>query len=373
MARKPSKRRDRYNTSGNPETEYVDAEQTVLRNRKGITNLAALQLAEEEQLALAYRSLFREVRMDTPLTCELLQHMHGRIFGDLYDWAGRWRSVWISKPGTTWPAPDFVPQSMETFERDVLTKHPAKSLRDDDAFCTALGEIQGEFLVIHPFREGNARTIKLASDVLAAQTGRPPLAYDKGDEGRQAYVDAAKAAFAKNYGPMSRIIREALTPPGAVLQLHLEPSPGFFLKRRQPFDHTVALHDIEDAFDSLLFILQPGTAFFQRSSVTKGVHADSVAFLRSRSDGRPKVPSATRRRGHVRRRLAGGRARPCSSRASARGVLPGVATRFVSLPKRTKTHTDRSKQGGAGRMPSMGGVGEEQLWARKEETALAAP
>src|SRR5436853_1033497 len=66
---------------------------------------------------------------------------------------------------------------MQQFERDVLRRHPARQL-DDDAFCRAIARIQGEFLAIHPFREGNARTIKLLTDLLALQTDRPLLRYD---------------------------------------------------------------------------------------------------------------------------------------------------------------------------------------------------
>lgn len=71
-------------------------------------------------------------------------------------------------------------------------------------------EIQGEFLVIHPFREGNAQTIKLATDLLAAQTGRPLLAYDQTEEAAAEYVEAAKAAFKRESRPLADIIRRAL-------------------------------------------------------------------------------------------------------------------------------------------------------------------
>jgi fido (protein-threonine AMPylation protein) len=124
MAKKrdPKKRRDRYDVSGNVEAEYVDAEKTVLVNKKGIRDLETLQVAEEEALAAAYETLLGEVRMDTPMTCDLLRHIHARIFGDLYEWAGRWRTVWISKPGTTWPPPDFLDRTMGGYERDG--EHP---------------------------------------------------------------------------------------------------------------------------------------------------------------------------------------------------------------------------------------------------------
>ncbi len=210
MTKHPARRPDRYDVSGNVEAEYVDAEQTVLLNKEGITKLHVLQIAEEEALARAYESLLAEVRVDTPMTCDLLRHIHLRIFGDLYEWAGRWRSVWIRKPGVTWPPPDFLDQTMQEFERAVLCKVSASQLHDDSAFCAAVAEIQGEFLVIHPFREGNARTIKLCTNLLAVQTGRPLLVYDPSARGQERYITAAAAAFKRNYVPMAEIVRQAL-------------------------------------------------------------------------------------------------------------------------------------------------------------------
>lgn len=210
MERKSQKRADRYDVSGNVEAEYIDAERTVLANKQGVKDLATLQMLEERALVRAYETLLREVRADTPMNCSLARRIHERIFGDLYEWAGRWRTVWLSKPGITWPPPDFLDQHMQTWEDNILRKYPVAQLKEDEAFCRAIAEIQGEFLVIHPFREGNARTIKLMTDLLAAQTGRPLLAYDQSEEGRQQYIRAAGAAFKKDYVPLTEIIRRAL-------------------------------------------------------------------------------------------------------------------------------------------------------------------
>jgi cell filamentation protein len=211
MAPEPSKHRDRYDVTGNIEAEYVDADQTVLVNKKGIADLAQLQALEEEGLAKAYGTLLAQVRVDTPLTSELTRYVHRQIFGDVYDWAGRWRTVNISKPGITWPPPEFIDENIAQWEQNVLRKYPAAKLTDDDDFCNAVAQIQGEFLVIHPFREGNARTIKLLTDLLAAQTARPLLKYDQNDAGRERYILAAGQAFRRNYAPMVEIIRQALT------------------------------------------------------------------------------------------------------------------------------------------------------------------
>jgi cell filamentation protein len=210
MAKRSHKHSDRYDVSGNVEAEFVDREQTVLVNKKGITDLRSLQIAEEEGLANAYEALLEEVRLDTPINCDLIRHTHLRIFGDLYDWAGRWRTVWIRKPGITWPPPDFLDQNMQELEQTVLQKYPAFELQDDAIFCAAIAEIQGEFLVIHPFREGNARTIKVCTNLLAIQTGRPLLVYNSSNDGQEKYIAAATAAFKRNYAPMAEIIQQAL-------------------------------------------------------------------------------------------------------------------------------------------------------------------
>jgi len=200
----------RYTVSGNTEVQYVDSAETVLKNKKGIIDLHTLQIEEEAALAGAYSLLFGEVRSDTPITNNLILYVHTVIFGDLFDWAGRWRTVKIGKDETVWPPPDFLESGMQEFEMEVLNRYPASVLADDDVFCAAVGHIQSEFLAIHPFREGNARTIKVVTDLLAAQTKRLPLKYDMTATGVAKYIEAAKAAMLKDYEPMTTIIREAL-------------------------------------------------------------------------------------------------------------------------------------------------------------------
>lgn len=202
---------EKYDVSGNIEAQFADDSEEVLVNKLGITQLEDLQLREEQSLATAYERLLGEVRTDTPITTELIRYVHAQIFGELFEWAGRWRTVVISKPGAIWPPPQFLDAAMKTYQEDVLVKCDSSAMGDEDAFISISAEMQGEFLSIHPFREGNARAIKLVNDLLAAQTNRPLLVYDQTDAGRDEYINAAKAALGnKNYGPMQRIIRAAL-------------------------------------------------------------------------------------------------------------------------------------------------------------------
>lgn len=222
MSRKKNKPASRYDVRGNIEAQFMDAEGMVLANKKGITVLWALEAEESEALFHAYERLLAQVRLDTPITSELIRHIHSEIFGELYAWAGRWRTVVISKPGVVWPPPAYLDAAMKEYEEKVLSRFPASELVEDDSFCTAGGEIQGEFLAIHPFREGNARTIKLAYDILAIQTGRRLLKYDMSDAGRDRYIEAARAALRKNYLPMAEVIRDAL----AASQMSPQSEPG---------------------------------------------------------------------------------------------------------------------------------------------------
>ena len=202
---------DKYDVTGNIEAQFADESEDVLVNRLGITMLEDLQLREEQSLATAYEQLLGEVRTDTPITTELIRYVHGQIFGELFEWAGRWRTVVISKPGAIWPPPQFLDAAMKSYQEDVLVKCDPSVLADEDAFVSISAEMQGEFLSIHPFREGNARAIKLVNDLLAAQTNRPLLVYDQSGAGRDEYIDAAKAALGKkDYAPMQKIIRAAL-------------------------------------------------------------------------------------------------------------------------------------------------------------------
>ncbi|MDD4319349.1 MAG: Fic family protein [Candidatus Peribacteraceae bacterium] len=145
---------NRYDVSGGSEMEFADRAKKVLVNEKGITVLRELQHAEELALSAAYEILLGEVRTDTPMSAELFRHVHERIFGELYVWAGKWRTVYIRKGSTVWPPPDHLEKAMRTFEREVLQRYPAEKLKEDDDFCAAAGQLQGNSLPSTPSGKG---------------------------------------------------------------------------------------------------------------------------------------------------------------------------------------------------------------------------
>jgi len=72
-----------------------------------------------------------------------------------------------------------------------------------------------EFILIHPFREGNGRIGRLLANLMALQAGKPLLDFSAIDqticlEGFNAYIQAMHSGHAGDYRPMKNIFREIL-------------------------------------------------------------------------------------------------------------------------------------------------------------------
>ncbi|VAW77852.1 hypothetical protein MNBD_GAMMA12-2198 [hydrothermal vent metagenome] len=69
----------------------------ILKNRLDITNKEELNLRERLASAGRIEQLQRQP-FPTPLDYEALKKIHHIIFQDLYDWAGKPRTIGITKP-----------------------------------------------------------------------------------------------------------------------------------------------------------------------------------------------------------------------------------------------------------------------------------
>lgn len=135
---------------------YVYPGTTVLRNLRGLTDPTLLEPFEA-------RSTHRRISelIDKPLSGTFdtahLKAIHRYIFQDLYDWAGQFRTVNISKGGHLFgPAPfldSFLQQTISRlFFENYLTG------LDAGRFAARAAYYLGELNAAHPFREGNGRT-----------------------------------------------------------------------------------------------------------------------------------------------------------------------------------------------------------------------
>src|SRR5688500_17969984 len=84
----------------------------VLRNLAGIRTKTEMDRAEFEALVRVEEDCLHRLTAETRFTANLICEMHRDWLGGLYAWAGRYRTVEMSKGGFTWPPAYLIPDHM---------------------------------------------------------------------------------------------------------------------------------------------------------------------------------------------------------------------------------------------------------------------
>ena len=142
----------------------------VLRNIENIRD--AEELKAFERFATANR--METLPDDFPVTPDGYRAIHRYIFQDVYDWAGEYRDVDIARIDDLFClVPYIVPELAKRFE-EIRLENNLRGLSAGD-FATRVAEHVIELNAIHPFREGNGRTLRAFLFVLARQAGHEML------------------------------------------------------------------------------------------------------------------------------------------------------------------------------------------------------
>ena len=142
----------------------------VLINKLDIRDREELDAVEKQITLLRGIQAEQEMCMDNA-DFEFYKSIHRTLFGDLYEWAGTLRTINISKKGTVFC--DY--RELERIGRLKFQRLAAMDYLkniSDDAFFDELSELYHELNMLHPFREGNGRTLRLFSTLLVRNTGR---------------------------------------------------------------------------------------------------------------------------------------------------------------------------------------------------------
>lgn len=211
---------DRYNTSNLIEDQYEPgSDGKVLRNLLVITNPEEIEIPETAELWIVQEKLFGEVSRDQSFTIKDLSQIHRESLGKIYPWAGKPRSVNISKGGFDFALAHAIPMLLDEFERKQLRKYTPCLFPIRDEVAHALAEVHVELMLIHPFREGNGRLGRLLATLMALQAGLPILDFSEMIAvRREEYFAAVRAGLDRNYQPMkmlfSDVIERSLWPYG---------------------------------------------------------------------------------------------------------------------------------------------------------------
>lgn len=202
---------NRYHVDGAQGAFQPGSNEQVLANTLAITDPDEIAEAELVLLEKLYEAVLVEDLPERTLTIADLKTWHRRWLGNLYAWAGEERSVNISKGGFPFAAAAQVPRLLSEFERECLARFTPCDALEGDALIEAIATTHVEFILIHPFREGNGRLSRLLADVMAVQTGHDPLDYSAWDADKPAYFGAIQQGLSGDYAPMQRMVRLALT------------------------------------------------------------------------------------------------------------------------------------------------------------------
>jgi cell filamentation protein len=160
--------------------------------------------AELDELELA---LFL-IRADEALPGGVLDYehykaIHYHLFQDIYEWAGRARSVRIGKGGNWFCYPEYIDREMDRIFAMLAASGHLVGMSAGD-FAIGAAHIIGEVNAVHPFREGNGRTQLTLLTILAENAGFP-FNDDVLDHDR--VIDAMIRSFAGDETPLVGLIR----------------------------------------------------------------------------------------------------------------------------------------------------------------------
>ncbi len=141
----------------------------ALRNSLGLHDPRELSQAEADIVGLALAALAEQ---PLPGNYDLAhwQAFHRRIFGALYPWAGELRTVQIAKPNAFYARPEHITGYAQGIFAELAREDCLKGL-DGAAFLERLTHYHAEMYAVHPFREGNTRSLRALLGQLAGEAG----------------------------------------------------------------------------------------------------------------------------------------------------------------------------------------------------------
>lgn len=138
----------------------------VLKNIPGLQDQAALDEFEKRMTAQRSEEPFPAGR----LSVSHYRAIHHHLFQDVYPWAGRFRTVRMSKGESAFCYPEHISREMNGLFANLKAQQYLCGLSKAD-FVRPAAEFLATLNAIHPFREGNGRTQTAFLVLLASRAG----------------------------------------------------------------------------------------------------------------------------------------------------------------------------------------------------------
>ena len=163
------------------------------------------RLEAQEQLR-TLEEITKVYGVEHQFTSKDICQIHKIWLDKIYEWAGEYRVVNISKDGFSFSMAREIQKLMDDFGENILSQYTPCRYSSRKEIAEALAIIHVELVLIHPFRDGNGRLARLFAILMALQAGLPVLDFG-GIYGRKKkeYIMAVQAGLGRNYQPMVKI------------------------------------------------------------------------------------------------------------------------------------------------------------------------
>ena len=194
------------------ETQYQKgSNDTVLSNKLGITDSREMDDVEADLLGKLYSKLFQEDCLELEsITFDDVTQWHRQWLGNVYDWAGKIRVVNMSKGGFQFAASQQIESCIDTFECEYLSRFPEVLDMKHEELVSFLARVHVEFILIHPFREGNGRVGRLLMDMICYEYNSTLLDFSLLDQHKDYYIKSIQAGVSGKYEYMERLVGDII-------------------------------------------------------------------------------------------------------------------------------------------------------------------
>jgi len=172
-----------------------------------ITNRQDLNQAEEANIAkgFAWANGRRSLKPDDILTIDFVRALHKQMFGDVWSWAGDFRTRDVNIGNVQ---AHRIPVDLPAMLDEVKYWADHQTFSSDEIAV----RLHHRLVEIHPFPNGNGRHARLMADLLIQRLDGRPFSWGSGSlksvgELRKRYVEALKMADDHDLQPLIEFAR----------------------------------------------------------------------------------------------------------------------------------------------------------------------
>jgi cell filamentation protein len=194
----------------------------IPKNLLGIETPDLLHEIEATLLQQAYTRFITELDPSVRFDENYFKALHRDTYVSLYEWAGMYRTVDMSKGGSLFCRAAYLEQETRRVFRELEQEQYLQQAADGavEQFAERLAHYQSELIALHPFYELNGRITRLFFDLIAVHNNYEPIDYSRaltaGSSGQNAYIEASILCVQRaDSSKLQQIILQGLRRAGA--------------------------------------------------------------------------------------------------------------------------------------------------------------